>query len=762
MSVDVPVPPNLDPPTGAERPAPGSDDARIKDEQELLAKIKKRYDAGVTDFEENKRLHSEDLNFVYNAETQGQWDPVVLQARQGKPCYTFNRVLGPVNMVVADMRQTRPAGKVRPENQAATEAVAEILAGICRDVEDASRAPVIYKTQYKFAVAGGFGAMCVMPTWASDDTFDQVLRIRDIPNPQTVVWDPECNDPCGGDAMWCQIGERISEEKHRALYPGKDFQSFDMSRDNMGWWIDNQVRVVDYFERVPYEKMIAQLSDGRVIDYDKAQAAVDEHLQAVGPAGSAAAKVVKTRKVLKWRVMWVKVNGSEILEGPIYYNWKRIPVVRIPGRYINIEGKKKFQSLIRHSKDAQRAYNSRASDMIERSALIPKAPYLATEAMISGFENEWAQANVESRPFLPFNVDPKAAQAGVTGGMPFRVPPIDMPQGAIALAQQAVADIQATTGFFDPALGNADDMNRVSGKALVQHTRRSDLGSYEFVDGFGAALQLLWEIMIDMIPTVYDTERVVRAVGVDEVAKLVTINQQTDTSQVMNDLKAGSYSCKVTLGPSYQSARQETLATLIDFASTMPTAAPLIADLIAKNVDTPDADEMARRLRIPLIKQGIVQPTEQEKASMPPPEPPNPMQQAEIERAVALADRDKSNAIVARHKVATLPLATHEKALKTAGVELTNILTAQKAGNEGLAARAEAEATAAENQQGLQQSATEHQQGLQQNDAEHQQGLRHAEQAHQQRMQQMRHAHELKMEQQRQQKELQQNGNAAG
>ena len=690
------TPPNLSPPTDAERRVENSDDKEMEErlkKQALLTRIKQRYEDGHGAFEENRRMHTEDLNFVYNAETQGQWDPTVLTARLGKPCYTFNRVLGPVNMVVADMRQTMPAGKVRPVNKDASGAVADILGGLCRSIEDSSRAGIIYKQQYKYAVAGGFGAWLVMPRWASDDSFDQVLQILNIPNPQCVVWDPEADDPCCGDAMWGMIGDRISLEKYRSLYPSSDPVSFQMARDSAGWFTDKEVRVVDYFERVPFKKTIALLSDGRVIDYDAKQEETDEDLEGQ-EGGTAAAKVVKKRDVLKWRVMWVKCDGGQILEGPRYYDWKRIPIIRCPGRYINIEGKKKLQSLIRHSKDAQRSYNSRQSDMIERAALIPKAPYLVTQAMIAGFENEWAQSNTQSRPFLPFNIDPEAAKAGIQGGAPFRAQPIDVPQAAVMLAQQSAADIQATTGFFDPALGNADDMNRVSGKALVQHTRRSDLGSYEFIDGFGEAVQLTWEIMIDMIQTTYDTERVERIIGADRVEKLITINEQQDDGQVMNDLRKGLYDCKVTLGPSYQTARQENLDTLINFAEAVPQAAPLIPDLIARNIDIPESDEMARRLRIPLIQQGIVQPTPEEAKLLPKPQPPSPAQQAEQDRAVALARRDQANATVAEHKALMLPLATHKQLLETAGVDLTNILAAQKAGDARLAAQAEAQVTA--------------------------------------------------------------------
>ncbi|HWX29605.1 MAG TPA: portal protein, partial [Steroidobacteraceae bacterium] len=482
---------------GESGPLPDHPGFKIADHGALIDRILNFYEDGVGAWEENRRMHSEDLNFVYNAEAMGQWDPVVLQNRRGKPSYTFNRCLQPVNIVIADMRQTRPAGKVRPASDGASDPVAEIFGGLCRSIEQCSRAADIYMEQYKYAVAGGFGAWRIMPTYMQDDgdgAFDQVLRIINISNPQTVIWDPQCADPCGGDANRCIVAERVSEEIYHALYKDENGVSFNLSRDSYGWFTDKEVRIAEYFERVPREKKIAKLTDGAVVDYDadlRAQEAhFDEHGITYEKHGvTRIAKDKQGNKMIRptvvWQVMWVKVDGSNVLEGPYYYDWKRIPVVRCPGRYVNIEGRKKFQSLVRHAKDPQRSYNSRASDMIERSALLPKAPYLVTETMIKGYEGDWNQANVQSRPYLPYNIDPKAPE----GGMPHRVEPLDLPQGAIALAQMAIQDIQATIGYFDPALGNAEDMNRVSGKALVQHTKRSDLGSYEFVDGYRAAQQ---------------------------------------------------------------------------------------------------------------------------------------------------------------------------------------------------------------------------------------------------------------------------------
>jgi len=706
------TPPNLSPPDNETLIQP--DKENLIDPEELLSRVRARYDDGVGAFEENRRMHSEDLNFVYNSEAMGQWDPVVLEARRGKPCYTFNRVLGPVNLVVADMRQTRPDIKVRPASKAASEAVADIFEGLIRSIDQASRASVIYKNQFKFAVAGGFGAWRILPEYAGEDTFDQVLRIRDIPNPQTVIWDPECSDACAGDAMWCIIGDRISKEKYRTLYPDADSESaFQISRDSYGWFTDKEVRVVEYMERVPFKKMIALLDDGRVVDYDSKTKAAAEHM-ADAPNSP---KIISTREVLKWRVMWCKVDGGQLLEGPIYYDWKRIPVVRVPGRYINIEGRKKLQSLVRHTKDAQRDYNTMRSAMIERAAMIPKAPYLVTETMVKGYESEWAQSNTSPRPYLPFNVDPKASEMGRGG--PERVPPIDVPQGSIALVEQSAQDIQATIGYFDPAMGNAEDMNRVSGKALVQHTRRSDLSSFEFIDGLGDALQLTGEMELDMIPTIYVGERIERIVSGDDIEKLITINQQQDDGQIVNDLKAGAYDCSVNIGPSYQTARQETLQTLIDAAGTIPMIAQVAPDLIAKNIDSPDADELSRRLRIPLIHNGIIKPTEEEAKNMPPPPPPDPLQQAETERMQALAKRDGANAILAQNEVQNLPLKNNKLLYETAGKHLDNLKTGADMGNSQAAAQAEAQQA----QQEAQQSAQQHQQDMAQQQSEGAQGL---------------------------------------
>jgi len=279
------------------------------------------------------------------------------------------------------------------------------------------------------------------------------------------------------------------------------------------------------------------------------------------------------------------------------------------------------------------------------------------------------------RVYNLFNVD---KDADGMGGMPKREEPIDVPAGAIALAQKAASDIQATIGMFDPALGNSEDMDKTPAKALVAHTRRSDLGTHEFIDNYGKAIQLLCEMGQDMIGSIYDGERIEHIIAGDGSDKHVQLNGQDEAGNIINDLTVGSYDCTVTLGPSYQTARQETLDTLLAAVETIPSLGEVIPDLIMKAIDNPDTDEATQRLRRMLIQKGIIQPTPEEKAKMGPPPGPDPIKAAEAMREVALAHRDSASAYIEQSKAQMTDVEQRRQIADAVKTELANLLAAQK------------------------------------------------------------------------------------
>jgi hypothetical protein len=72
------------------------------------------------------------------------------------------------------------------------------------------------------------------------------------------------------------------------------------------------------------------------------------------------------------------------------------------------------------------------------------------------------------------------------------------------------------------------------------------------------------------------------------------------------DLAAGKYDVTCESGPSFTTRREEAAEQMMKFVQAFPAAAPIIGDMIAKNLDWPGADEMAKRLQamLPPAAQG--------------------------------------------------------------------------------------------------------------------------------------------------------------
>ncbi len=609
-------------------------------ERELVAEVTTFIsDSDAADSDE-REFFIEDLDFVYTK--NAQWDAETLTNREGRPSYTFNRVLGAVNQVIGEQRMFRPSIKLRGVDENTDADLAETISGLIRNIEAISDAESTYDMAFKYAVAGGYGAWRVVTEFQNDKSFDQEVFIKAIHNPMTVFWDPLALEPTKRDQTKCVIAERISKEFYKEKY-GKDGDDLDIPGDSRGWVDEKGIRIAEYFKLVPVEKEIALMSDGRTVPFDDDLKKIEGELEQTEGAPT----VEKTRKVSTFQVKWWKVDGSSILEGPITYDWRYIPVVKLPGRYINIEGRQKSQSLIRHARDAQKSYNYERTTMTETVANAPRQPYFVTADMINGYEAQWARSGSDNRPYLLYNVDPKAP-AGAAA--PQRVQGAEIPQSLIAMAAQSADDIKQATGFHDASLGARG--NEISGEAIGQRQRQADVGSYEFYDNYKKAIKFTGDILVDIIPTVYDTERTVRILGLDGQEEFKKINAYDEATDRNVDISQGLYDVTVDIGPTFSTQREEGFATMLDAVEKMPIIADIAPDIVVKSMPGPDTDEIVRRLRKRLIEAGDIEPTDEEREEMgPPQEPqPDPVQTAlvEGEQAKAQLNRAKTDETIAK------------------------------------------------------------------------------------------------------------------
>lgn len=595
-----------------------------KADREFIAEAVEFLAERESDETDNRDNHLADLRFAFVP--GAQWDETAKTRRKGRPCYSYNRTVGAINSVIGDQRIASPHGKVRAMNSQGIK-TADLMAGMIRDIESSSSAEDIYDEAFKYGVAGGWGGWRVVPEFADGETFDQVLRIRRVPNPLTMFFDGFA-DPYGRGSHRVLVADRMPRAMYNAQYGERLAGNLPVSRDSKGWVDDKTIRVGEFYKKDYNEKRIALLDDGRIIPADKVRETVAE----LEGAGLKVPKVVRERTVKQWYVCWMKTDGVNVLEGPIEYPYVHIPAVRMPGRHVNIEGKQYFQSLILHSKDAQRTYNYDRSSMVETVALTPRAPWIVTSKMIQGHEDMWKKANVSNSPYLVADVDPDDPRR-----VPTRNPGPEVPQAYMALAAHDAEDIRQTTGYINPALdqqtasGDAE-----SGKALRTRLTTSNAGTYEFLDNYGKAIRFTHDILLDCIPVTYDTARMVRVLDL--------AGRESFKEFEPKALKDARHDVTVTLGPAYATGRMEALDTLLEASAVLPEIVEEASDVIVRNLDVVGGSEIEQRLRARKIREGKIQPTEADLQSMPPAPPEDPTQKALARSLDAKSEKDEASA----------------------------------------------------------------------------------------------------------------------
>ena len=160
--------------------------------------------------------------------------------------------------------------------------------------------------------------------------------------------------------------------------------------------------------------------------------------------------------------------------------------------------------------------------------------------------------------------------------------------------------MKATTGIFDASLGAQS--NETSGRAILARQREGDVATFEYHDNLQRAIRYTGEILVDLIPKIYDTQRQIMIINDDESETKLVVNKEvvdkdTDETVILNDLSVGSYSVAVTVGPAYTTQRIEAANALTQLVQFMPILAQAAPDEIVKNFDAPNINAIVDRIR---------------------------------------------------------------------------------------------------------------------------------------------------------------------
>ena len=404
-----------------------------------------------------------------------------------------------------------------------------------------------------------------------------------------VYFDPNSNEPDGSDAEKCLITDVISKESFRKMYPGADdgggFNPRGTGDSQSEWITKEDIRIAEYFYTEHKRMKLLLLSDGTTCYEDEKPP--ETVLQDAG------IYVVSKRETIKKKIKWCKLTGMQILE---QRDWagKYIPVVPVYGQQLIVDSKKKKFGITRMAKDPQRMYNFWSTALTESVALAPKAKFLLAEGQDEGHEMEWNLANVKSMPVLRYKQTDSEGRPAPT---PTRIQPEPPPTGMVTALEGLNADLKAVVGIYDPSqLPNGQQ----SGKAINGMQQQTDMTNFHYYDNLTRSIRQTGRIILDLIPHIYDKERVLRIIGADGKGELVTLNQRAMDDQgvekVLNDVTVGQYDIVMETGPGYSSKRQEAVESMVQMLQVDPALMQQAGDLVFRNMDFPGADIIADRL----------------------------------------------------------------------------------------------------------------------------------------------------------------------
>ena len=516
-----------------------------------------------------------------------QWPVEIQNSRnlEARPCLTINKIDAYVRQVTNQQRMQRPRIKVHPVNNLADYKIAQVLEGITRHIEVNSNADTAYDTAFDYAVRMGWGYWRINTKYVSEDSFDQEIYIDAIDNPFTVYFDPNSVRPDGSDAERCLVTTLLSKTIFKEMYPDADDGANFTHRstgDNAASWVTKEdIRIAEYFYVTREKAKLYLLSDGSSGFADS-----DRFLERVAAAGLT---VVDTRESFRRAVKWCKMTALEILEEKTW-DGKYIPIVPCYGAQVIVDDKRKKYGLVRFAKDPQRMYNFWRTSMTESIALAPKAKWLLAEGQDEGHENEWALANIKSSPVLRYK---QKDIEGQPAPVPVRLQPEAPPAGIMDAASAINMDLQMVLGILDP---NQLPSGNISGKALQGQQSQTDLSNFHFYDNLTRSIKHTGKILLDLIPKIYDTQRVMRIIGSDGQPDMTTINEQTAVGEVLNDVTVGEYDVVMDTGPGFQSKRQQAVEAMMPLLTGNKELFDLAGDLVFRNMDFPGADVIADRL----------------------------------------------------------------------------------------------------------------------------------------------------------------------
>jgi len=569
----------------------------------------------------------------------------------------FNKLATLINSLLGEQQQNTPQLEIYPLSEC-DQQTASVRQMIIKDIMLSQDAKTVYQVAAMQAFVGGFGAFSWDTQYAHNKSFDLDIVPRYFKDATRCYWDVGAEHVNKVDGMYCGFIARMTRSKFREVY-GRDLEEKiskessvtateseialavqpDLTDDPFSWADDESITINHNFVRKYENSMLYKMSNGQILDEAEMERLVEnsvaiaqqmQMMQNLGefsgmePSASMPEMIVEgeepvedmeieeaflspemitlyydgevvrieeKRQVRISKIIYRKFAGDFALE-KVEFPSEDLPLIFVDqNSYWQKDGKQMCRPFAVDAIDAQRYLNYLGT----QSAYILKVSrydqFMASKKNIQGADTQqkWA--------------DPYAIQGAITydespsGAKPEQIRPPELSASLGQQYQRAIEDMYTSTGLYPTRMGQQG--NEISGAAIDARTRQGSYATYVAFNSINRAISAGGQIVNQMVPRVYDSQRVINLMTPDEGRKNITINKQVDDygMQIENDLRKGTFEVRLQAGPSYEGQKAQALESLNMVLQANPQLLNLFADLYAENLPLVNTIEIKNRLK---------------------------------------------------------------------------------------------------------------------------------------------------------------------
>lgn len=590
-----------------------------------LAEIKRLHDKAYVHNQITRERAADDLVFYWLT----QWDDNILTSSQLAYKGEFNVLRKAGRQIMSDLMANpvqvdfEPIGDTTEESQ-------EVLDGLYRTDDAENSSLESYEIGSQEAVVCGVGAWYLCTEYESLKSSDNRQTIKRYPIHEAnnvVFFDPQSKLRDRSDANYCSVLKRYTKEGLENLKESLENSSgienymsnFAQPEESYTFpWIgakSESFYIVDFYYKEIVNDNSVTFTDPvgqQAVLYESSLKDVMDDLLDAGYVIESS-KEVKRYKITRYIVSGIEILDSQEIAGEF------IPVIPIYGEHAVVEGEDHWEGITKLAKDPSRLRNfafSYLADILSRS---PRKKPIFFREQIAGYENMYTETGVENNyPYLLQNrmgQDGSELPIGPVGEMPEQPMPTALPY-VIELTKAAVEDVA------NPGLPQDVADPDTSGKAVLALQTRIDMQSLVYQEHLKHAKRHDGQVYASMAAQVYDVPRKVMLTQPDGTRKQVqmydtVIDKNTGDVVTLNSLTNAEFKVFSTIGPSYNSQKEQTTDKILNLLATVSPDSPIHQALLLKLLklmDGVDFDDIREYANMQLVLLGIRKPQNEEEA----------------------------------------------------------------------------------------------------------------------------------------------------